>query len=245
MNRRKALQAAGFCLLVLSGGPASAAGFGDIFKKAQDAAGGFVGSGGLSNTEIIDGLKEALSIGTGNAVGEVARTDGYNGNSDIRIPLPGQLDKYDQYLRMAGLGDQLDSFKLSMNRAAERAAPKAKGIFTDAVTRMTFDDAKGILQGPDDAATRYFQDKTTEPLTEAFKPIVHQAMSEVGVTRRYQDLSSQVTRIPMVDLSGLDLDGFVTGKALDGLFHMLAIEEMKIRTDPAARVTSLLQKVFK
>jgi hypothetical protein len=154
------------------------------------------------------------------------------------------VQKVEKLLRATGFGGQVDAFELSMNRAAERAAPEARSIFGDAIRQMTFADARGILDGPDNAATAYFQAKTTDRLQALFKPITHQAMSEVGVTRDYQALDAQIKTIPMVDQISFDLDQYVTDKALDGLFLMLAEEERKIRRDPAARVTDLLRTVF-
>lgn len=237
-----------FLLVLMAWALPCQAGFGDILKKAQESIGGLSGSGGaagLSTGEIIDGLKEALKVGTSNTVGVVSKSDGYFGNSDIRIPMPGSISKYEKYLRMAGLGNKLDAFEMPMNRAAEAAAPKAKTIFWGAVKQMTFEDAKGILSGPDDAATRYFEKKTTEPLTQAFKPIVHDAMGKVGVTKKYQELTGKISALPMAtSISAFDLDSYVTGGALKGLFHMLALEEKDIRTNPTARVSDILKKVF-
>jgi hypothetical protein len=218
------------------------AGFTDFLKDAQKAVG--VGGSGLSNTEIIDGLKQALEVGTKNAVDVVSKTDGYFGNPDIRIPLPDSVQKVEKLLRAAGYGQKVDDFELSMNRAAERAAPEAKAIFWDAIKGMSFDDARKILDGPDNAATEYFRGKTQGRLTEIFKPIVHSSMSEVGVTRTYQELDAKVRSIPFAGSLSFDLDQYVTKGGLNGLFFMLAQEEKKIRQDPAARVTDLLQKVF-
>jgi hypothetical protein len=218
-----------------------AAGLGDIIKGAQKALGG---SGGLTNDEIIGGLKEALQVGTEKTVALVSQADGYYKNPDIKIPLPESVQKLDKLLRAAGYGEKVDNFELSMNRAAERAAPEAQAIFGDAIKQMTFDDANKILNGPDDAATAYFQDKTSGRLEEIFKPIVEDAMGEVGVTRSFQDLNAKAQSIPFGKSMSFDLDQYVTDGALDGLFKMLAEQEKLIRTDPAARVTDLLKKVF-
>ncbi len=217
------------------------AGFMDDLKNTLNALGG---GEGLTNDEIVGGLKEALEVGTRHAVQTVSQTDGYFKNPQIKIPLPENVRRFEDLLRATGFGSQVDAFELSMNRAAERAAPEAKAIFWDAIKQMTFTDARGILDGPDDAATQYFRDKTSDRLQTLFKPITHQAMSEVGVTRSYQTLDAKIQTIPFADTVRFDLDQYVTDKALDGLFWMLAQEEMKIRQDPAARVTNLLQKVF-
>ncbi len=218
-----------------------AAGLGDLFKGAQKTIGS---TGGLSNDEIIQGLKEALQVGTEKAVALVSKPDGYYQNPDIKIPLPESVQKAEKLLRAAGYGEKLDNFDLSMNRAAERAAPQAKSIFGDAIKQMTFDDAKKILNGRDNEATLYFEDKTSGRLQEAFKPIVKDAMGEVGVTKSFQDLNAKAESMPFGKSLSFDLDQYVTDGALKGLFKMLAEEEMQIRTQPAARVTDLLKKVF-
>jgi len=228
-----------FCLINV--GVHVNAGFQDFVKDAMKTLGG---EKGLTNDEIVKGLKEALEIGTGNAVKTVSKTDGYFKNPLIKIPLPEKVQKVEKLLRATGFNNQVDEFELSMNRAAERAAPEAKNIFWDAIKQMTFSDAREILDGQDNAATLYFKDKTSGRLQEIFKPITHQAMSEVGTTRYYQSLDSKIKTIPFADQMSFDLDQYVTDKALDGLFLMLAEEEKKIRQDPAARVTDLLKKVF-
>jgi hypothetical protein len=191
------------------------------------------------------GLREALTIGTGNAVANVSQEDGYNRNPIIRILLPEQVKKVEKVLRFVGYGQKVDDFELSMNRAAERAAPRAKEMFWDAIKQIRFEDAWNILKGRRDEATLYLKDKTYARLQNVFKPIVHQAMSEVGVTEYYQQLDSKVRAIPFADkIVTFDLDEYVTNNALDGLFYMLAEEEAKIREDPVARVTELLRKVF-
>jgi len=231
------------CLLsIFSYGHKADAGFQDWLKEAASKLGG---EKGLSEDEIVNGLKQALEVGTGNAVTTVSQTGGYFKNPKIKIPLPENVQKVEKLLRSTGFGSQVDEFELSMNRAAERAAPEAKTIFFDAIKQMSFADARQILEGPDDAATRYFQGKTTDRLQDIFKPITHQAMSEVGVTNYYQSIDDKIKTIPFVaDQMNFDLDQYVTDKALNGLFLMLAEEEKKIRQDPAARVTNLLKKVF-
>ncbi len=199
---------------------------------------------GPSDARIASGLKEALHIGTANAVSLTGRPDGYFRNEAIKILMPEKLRTLEEGLRAVGYGPQVDEFVLSMNRAAERAAPAAKQIFWDTIGQMTFEDARQILGGGDTAATEYFKRKTTDRLVEAFTPIVRQATDEVGVTRRYKELVGRFQAIPFVKTESLDVDHYVVTKALDGLFYMLAQEEKKIRTDPAARVTDLLKQVF-
>jgi hypothetical protein len=218
-----------------------AAGFQDFLKSAQKI---FETSDSISESEIVDGLKQALEIGTAKAVDLVSKQGGYYKNPEIKIPLPGSVQKVENLLRGAGFGSKVDAFELSMNTAAERAAPEAKSIFWDAIKKMKIDDAKNILNGRDDEATLYFKDKTYTRLQEIFEPVVKESMGEVGVTRTYQDLSAKVKKIPFADSLSLDLDQYVTAGALNGLFQMLAEEEKKIRSDPAARVTDLLKKVF-
>jgi hypothetical protein len=228
-------------LFVFSYGLQVEAGFQDWLKETVKKIGG---EKGLSEDEIVNGLKQALEVGTSSAVKKVSLTDGYFKNPKIRIPLPENVKKIEKLLRTTGFGSQVDNFELSMNRAAERAAPEAKSIFWDAIKQMSFTDARQILDGADDAATKYFEGKTSGRLQQIFKPITHQAMSEVGVTRNYQSIDDKIKTIPFADRMSFDLDQYVTDKALSGLYVMLAEEEKKIRQDPAARVTDLLKKVF-
>jgi len=223
--------------------PLSHAGLGDILKDIQKNIKGT--GGGLSQAKIGEGLKEALKVGAGNAVKKVSALNGYYGNPEIRIPLPASVLKVEKLLRSIGLGSQLDAFGESMNRAAEKAAPAARDLFMEAVKGMTFEDAAKILKGRDNEATLYLKDKTGAHLLEIFKPMVHDAMGNVGVTRQYQELETRTRNIPIVGTSlGVDIDQYVSEKALNGLFLMLEKEEQKIRKDPAARVTDLLKEVF-
>jgi hypothetical protein len=199
---------------------------------------------GLSDAKIGSGLKEALKVGTENTVNLTGRTDGYFMNQAIKILMPEKLQTLEKGLRLVGYGPQVDEFVLSMNRAAERAAPQAKQIFWDAIAEMTFDDGRKILKGSDTAATEYFRGKTSEKLTAAFRPVVDRTMNEFNVTRQYKDLVGRYQAIPFAKTEALDIDGYVVGKSLDGLFHVLGEEEQKIRTNPAARVTDLLKEVF-
>lgn len=199
---------------------------------------------GLSDAKIVSGLKEALQIGTANAVKTTGRPDGYFRNEAIRILMPEKLRTLEKGLRLVGYGPRVDEFILSMNRAAERAAPHAKPIFRNAITAMTFDDARTILAGGDTAATEYFRVKTTDKLTVAFRPVVTKAMNEVGVTRQYKDLVARYQTIPFVKSETFDIDQYVVDESLDGLFHVVGEEERKIRTDPTARATDLLRDVF-
>jgi hypothetical protein len=199
---------------------------------------------GLSDAKIGSGLKEALKVGTENTVNVTGRTDGYFQNKAIKILMPKTLQKLEKPLRLVGYGPQIDEFVLSMNRAAEKAAPFAKEIFWDAIVQMTFDDARKILGGGDTAATDYFKEKTSGKLAAAFRPIVEQTMNEVGVTRQYKELVGRYEKIPFTKSVAFDVDQYVVDKAMDGLFFVLGQEEQKIRKDPAARVTDLLKDVF-
>ena len=202
------------------------------------------GTGVSGDAKIGAALKQALQVGTENAVKLTGKTDGYFGNKAIKILMPDKLRSVEKGLRTVGYGNDVDNLVLSMNRAAERAAPEAKKIFWDAIGKMTIDDAQRILNGTPTAATDYFKDKTSASLTLAFRPIVDRAMDEVGTVKQYNELLGQARTIPFLRTDNVDLDRYVVGKALNGLFHVVGDEERKIRTDPAARVTSLLKEVF-
>lgn len=200
--------------------------------------------GSLSDSKIVAGLKEALQIGAGNAVNLTGRLDGFFKNAAIKILLPKQLETVSKGLRAVGQGKMVDEFVLSMNRAAEKAAPQARKFFVDAIKEMTFDDARKILTGGDTAATEYFKEKTADKIATAFRPIIETAMNDVGATRQYKELTGRVRNLPFVRTESLDIDDYVVNKSLDGLFYMVGEEEKKIRKNPAARVTSILREVF-
>lgn len=201
--------------------------------------------GQTDDDTVVSGLKEALSIGTENAVKNVSKTDGYLGNQMIKILMPEKLQTVADVLGKVGYQKEVDEFILSMNRAAEKAAPKAASIFGDAVKQMTFEDARKILGGGNTAATQYFKVKTSDQLYQEFKPVISTSLGEVGATRAYKEMMGKYeSPIPFMDKPSLDLDHYVTNKSLDGLFYMVGEEEKKIRTDPAARVTDLLKTVF-
>jgi hypothetical protein len=199
---------------------------------------------GLDDPTIASGLKEALSIGTKNAVGLVSRLNGYFGNDAIKILLPDKVQEAAELLRTLGYRKQVDEFIYSMNRAAEKAAPKAASHFADAIRGMGIEDARKILAGNDRAATDYFQSKTSTQIYDAFKPIISESMGQVGVTRSYQAMIGRLPALSLVKPEAVDLDHYVTARALDGLFHMVGEEEAKIRANPVARTTDLLKKVF-
>ncbi len=204
-----------------------------------------LGTGGpLDTGTIVAGLKEALEVGTRNAVRQTSRPGGYLDDLAIRIPLPPDLKKPADTLRKVGLGSLADRLVEKMNEAAEHAAAEAAPVFVDAITAMTFDDARRILQGSDTEATDYFRAKTTEPLTRRYAPIVARHMSQLGLVRQYNAMMEQYAKIPFAPEIRFRIEEYVVEKALEGLFHVVAGEERKIRKDPAARVTELLRKVF-
>lgn len=198
----------------------------------------------LSPSDMSSGLKEALAVGSERAIKGLSRSGGYLNDQAVRIPLPGKLRKLESSLRMLGQGKAVDEFLETANRAAEQAIPKAAPIVGDAIRGMRFDDARRILTGPDDAATRYFRDKTSASLTRALMPIVTRATDSAGVTRAYKRLLDKAGPAAGRVADDLDVDEYITDKALDGLFLKLAEEEKSIRHDPVARSTDLLRKVF-
>ena len=200
---------------------------------------------GLDDATIARGLKEALATGTTRAVASVSRPDGYFGNQMIKILLPEKVRSTAELLSRFGFRQEVDDFVLSMNRAAEQAAPKATEYFVGALKAMTFDDARRILKGDATSATEYFREKTGDKIYAAFKPVVSAKMKEVGVARYYGQMKERFETIPFAGtISSVDLDHYVTTRAVDGLFTTLGEEERRIRTDPAARSTELLKKVF-
>lgn len=213
---------------------------GDVLKDVKIP----VSKGNLDNDTVVSGLKEALSVGTRSAVTSVSRTDGYFSNQAIKILMPEKIRNVAEVLRKVGYQKQVDDFVLAMNRAAERAAPKATEYFVGAIKEMTLQDGQKILNGGDTAATDYFKSKTSDKIFAAFKPIVTQSMDEVGTARAYKNMMASYNSVPFVKTESLDLDNYVTNKAIDGLFYMVGQEEKQIRTNPAARTTDLLKKVF-
>jgi hypothetical protein len=199
----------------------------------------------LSTEEVIAGLKEALSTGAKNSAGKLSATDGFFGNAAIKLLMPPEAQKIESTLRKAGLGSMVDKAILSMNRAAEEASKSAAPIFVDAIRQMSFQDAWSILKGPDTAATSYLKEKTTVSLTTAFRPVIDSALKKTDATKYWKDVFEAYNKIPFASKKiNNDLAGYVTEKALFGLFTQVSLEEKKIRKDPAARATDLLKKVF-
>jgi len=204
------------------------------------------GSGkGLSNDEIINGLKEALTIGTDSASKRLHKTDAFFTNAAIKILMPPEAQKVESTLRKAGLGSLADKAILSMNRAAEDAAGGISGIFIDAVKQMTVTDGLKILKGGDFAATDYLKLNTTAKLTEKMRPVIEASLAKVNATTYWKDAFTAYNKIPLTKSQvNPDLTAYVTDKAMSGIFYSIGQEEQKIRKDPAAQVTSLLKKVF-
>lgn len=199
---------------------------------------------GASDSMLISGFKEALSIGTEKAVQMVSKTDGFFGNQAIKILMPDKMKMVADALAKAGMQKQVDDFILSMNRAAEKAAPQAASIFGGAIKDMSFEDASKIFSGGDTSATEFFKGKTSPALFTAFKPVIASSMGEVGTTGLFNGIMSKYNTMPLVPKVTIDIEEYVTNKAMDGLFTMVGQEEKKIRTDPAARTTDLLKSVF-
>lgn len=198
----------------------------------------------LTDGEISSGLKEALSVGSELVVNQLGVSDGFNADPNIHIPLPNSLQKVQSTLEKVGMSGMLDDLETRLNRAAEIATPKAKELFKNAISSMTLDDARNILAGENDAATRYFQSKMTPDLVTEFTPIVNESLSEAGAIKSYDNAIGQYKKLPLVPDVKADLSSYVVEKGMDGIFHYLAVEEAKIRTNPVARTTDLLKKVF-
>lgn len=198
----------------------------------------------LSNDEIISGLKEALTVGTNNSTSLASKLDGYNKNAQIKIPFPPCTKNMESTLRSMGMGKQVDKAVLTMNRAAETAAKEAAPVFINAIKGMTITDGMTILKGGDDAATNYLKSNTSTELLTKFKPIIQKALLQVQVTKYWNPLVKSYNKVPFVEKMNPDLDAYVTDKAIEGLFFLVAQEEGKIRKDPGARVNDILKKVF-
>ncbi len=198
----------------------------------------------LSTTEIINGLKEALKVGTENVVNKLGKQDGFLKDKAIHIPLPEKLQKIKNTLKKIGLSNQLDNLEVKLNRAAELATPKAKKLFLDAISSMSIEDANKIYKGPDDAATQYFKSKMSEPLKQEMKPIVEETLNKVAAVQTYKNIISKYNSLPFVKPINEDLTSYTLDKSLDGIFYYLAKEELAIRKNPAKRTTELLKKVF-
>lgn len=205
------------------------------------------GAAPLTNTEVISGLKEALKVGINNSSSNASKMDGFFKNSAIKLPFPPDAIKVKETVEKIGLTSQVQKFEMTLNRAAEEACKEAKPIFVDAIMGMSISDGFAILKGGDNAATNFLKDKTTSKLISAFSPKVSNAIEKVELTKYWEPLAKAYNTATL--LTGgkevnPDLENYVTGKAVDGLFMLMADEETKIRKDPAARVTSILKRVF-
>jgi hypothetical protein len=210
--------------------------------KVLDKVGG--SGGGLGESEIVEGLKEALNVGISNGSAEASKVDGFFKNELIKIAVPPEAQKVAETLRKMGLGAEVDKFTLSLNRAAEDAAKKSKPIFVKAITSMTVPDALGILKGQDDAATQYLKKTTNEDLFKTFFPVVDSTLNLNKATEYYGELVKTYNQLPLVKKVNPNLKEYATQKTIDGLYILIAQEEKKIREDPVARVSDLLKKVF-
>lgn len=237
-------------VITLCFSPVNYAGFFEQFNSVVDQAskvgGDEITQSALSNSEVVDGLKEALASGVESAIMTLGKPGGFVGNSLVEIAVPDSLETVATTARTLGQGQYVDELEMTMNVAAEKAVPEAAGILGDAIRQMSVEDAMNILNGPDDAATQYFRKVSEASLAERFKPIVAQATNQAGVTAAYKNLTGQATPLlsGVLGNNALDLDQYITDQSLDGLFKYIAIEEKNIRTDPSARSTDLLKQVF-
>ncbi|MDP1765535.1 MAG: DUF4197 domain-containing protein [Methylotenera sp.] len=198
----------------------------------------------LSNAEASGGLKEALTQGVGKAISTLGATDGFLGNKEVKIPLPNSLKKIEKGMKLMGMGKQSDELILKMNRAAEAAVPEAKTLLVDSIKKMSVTDAKAILTGPNDAATQYFKKTTSEQMAAKFLPIVEKATANVQLAESYNKYAEQGSKFGLVKKEDANINQYVTKKALDGVYLMIAKEEAAIRQDPVGQASSLLKKVF-
>ena len=216
----------------------------DAMNKGKEAISNQQGSAGLTNDEVISGLREALIIGARKSAQAASLTDGFNKNPLIFIPFPEEAQKMKERLISMGMEQKVIDFETSLNRAAEEASKEAYNIFADAVRGMSVGDGFAILNGGDTAATHYLREKTYNPLSEKFAPIVKNAIEKVQVTSYWTPLVTAYNRIPGVAKQNPDLEAYVTAKAINGLMYLISEQEAKIRKDPAAQATELLRKVF-
>lgn len=221
-----------------------------LFSKAQVNINNILNSvnntlgNGLSNADITKGLKEALNVGTKNATGKASKVDGYYKNNLIKIPFPSEAKDMRSTLLKMGMKKQVDDFEKQLNRAAEDAATKAAPIFLAAITKMTINDGLTILRGKDDEATQYLKKTTSAELSKQFRPIIAASLKKVQITKYWNPLFTTYNKVPFVKKVNPSLDDYVTQRAIEGLFKLVAQEETKIRKDPAARISDILKKVF-
>ncbi|HBX57630.1 DUF4197 domain-containing protein [Pseudomonas sp. UBA2684] len=198
----------------------------------------------LSQSDASGGLKDALTQGAKVAVQQLGKPGGFSDNPDVRIELPGNLGKAAKTMKMMGMGAQVEQLEASMNKAAEAAVPQAQALLVDSVKKMTVQDAKSILAGPDDSATQYLNKTSREQIRAKFLPIVKQATDQVGLAQQYNNFAGQAASFGVIDAKSANIENYVTEQALDGLFTMIAEQEASIRENPAGAATSLAKKVF-
>ncbi|MBO6827381.1 MAG: DUF4197 domain-containing protein [Sneathiella sp.] len=225
----------------------------DLLKGLKDKLNSSISSGSNSSTtsgseldlsQITDGLKEALKVGTERVVGQIGADGGYENDPTIHIPLPEKMQQAQSYLRKFGLSSLADDVESRLNQGAEAAAPKAKELIIKAISDMTLEDARKIYDGPDDAATQYFRRVATDDLMNTVRPVINQSLEDVGAITAYNSLISEYKKVPFVPNIQSDLTEHATELALEGLFHYLAAEEASIRNNPVARTTDILKSVF-
>ncbi|MCZ4321587.1 DUF4197 domain-containing protein [Pseudomonas anguilliseptica] len=198
----------------------------------------------LTQSDASGGLKDALTQGAKVAVQQLGKPGGFSNNPDVRIELPGNLGKAAKTMKMMGMGAQVDQLEASMNKAAEAAVPQAQALLVDSVKKMTVQDAKSILSGPQDSATQYLNKTSREQIRAKFLPIVKQATDQVGLAKQYNNFAGQAASFGVIDAKSANIENYVTEQALDGLFAMIAEQEASIRENPAGAATSLAKKVF-
>lgn len=234
----------------LATAPSTMAGWGSVVEDVKKTGGTLLSQQleadqAIDNDTLLRGLREALAVGSERAIETISQPGGYLDDASIRIPLPGPVEKLTPLLKKAGMGDQVDAFETSINRAAERAAPQATALLVNAIQSMSFDDVRRIYEGADDEATRYFQRTLGDDIAKLFQPEIKDALNGVGATRYYNVLAQEAKSIPFVGgQMNVDLTDYVTDQAMDGLFTKLAEQEKLIREDPLARSTDLLKQLW-
>ncbi len=198
----------------------------------------------LSSSDMVSGLKDALKVGSERVVSQLSRNNGFNSDANIHITLPDSLKRLKSLLTSVGAGYLMDNLELKLNRAAEAATPQAKKIFASAIRSMSFQDARAILQGSNDAATQYFKGKMSAPLSHEMQPIIEKTLNQVGAIQAYNQVMGKYQSMPFVPNIQANLQQYVTQGALRGIFHYMATEEAAIRKNPAKRTTAILKKVF-
>ncbi len=215
----------------------------DLIKKGQGQMKNGSGNS-LSNDEVVSGLKEALTVGSNKSSAQASKADGFYKNPAIKIPFPPEAKQMESTLKGIGMTKQVDKFTMQLNRAAELAAKDAAPIFVNAIKSMSIADGFTILKGANNAASTYLKDKTNAELTAKFKPIVASALKKVAITKYWNPLVTTYNKVPGAKKQNPNLEAYVTQRAIEGLFKLVADEELKIRKDPASRVSDLLKKVF-